>query len=116
MFKLLIITFATFSFVSSAEISLDRIIIPKQLITLDASNANSNAVMVRGDRIHVVGMKDDLMMAYPDAALDYSHANDVMVPGFIEHHIHPLLAAITMNSEILAIDDWIVPNKQSRVL
>ena len=113
MFKLLIITFATFSFVSSAEISLDRIIIPKQLITLDASNANSNAVMVRGDRIHVVGMKDDLMMAYPDAALDYSHANDVMVPGFIEHHIHPLLAAITMNSEILAIDDWIVPNKQS---
>jgi hypothetical protein len=113
MFKLLIITFATFSFFSSAEISLDRIIIPKQLITLDASNANSNAVMVRGDRIHVVGMKDDLMMAYPDAALDYSHANDVMVPGFIEHHIHPLLAAITMNSEILAIDDWIVPNKQS---
>ena len=113
MFKLLIITFATFSFFSSAEISLDRIIIPKQLITLDASNVNSNAVMVRGDRIHVVGMKDDLMMAYPDAALDYSHANDVMVPGFIEHHIHPLLAAITMNSEILAIDDWIVPNKQS---
>ena len=113
MFKLLIITFATFSFFSSAEISLDRIIIPKQLITLDASNANSNAVMVRGDRIHVVGMKDDLMMAYPDAALDYSHANDVMIPGFIEHHIHPLLAAITMNSEILAIDDWIVPNKQS---
>ena len=113
MFRLLIITFATFSFFSSAEISLDRIIIPKQLVTLDASNANSNAVMVRGDRIHVVGMKDDLMMAYPDAALDYSHANDVMVPGFIEHHIHPLLAAITMNSEILAIDDWIVPNKQS---
>ena len=113
MFRLLVITFATLSFFSSAEISLDRIIIPKQLITLDASNANSNAVMVRGDRIHVVGMKDDLMMAYPDAALDYSHANDVMVPGFIEHHIHPLLAAITMNSEILAIDDWIVPNKQS---
>ena len=113
MFRLLIITFATFSFFSSAEISLDRIIIPKQLVTLDASNANSNAVMIRGDRIHVVGMKDDLMMAYPDAALDYSHANDVMVPGFIEHHIHPLLAAITMNSEILAIDDWIVPNKQS---
>jgi len=113
MFRLLIITFATFSFFSSADISLDRIIIPKQLVTLDASNANSDAVMVRGDRIHVVGMKDDLMMAYPDAALDYSHANDVMVPGFIEHHIHPLLAAITMNSEILAIDDWIVPNKQS---
>ena len=113
MFRLLIITFATFSFFSSADISLDRIIIPKQLVTLDASNANSDAVMIRGDRIHVVGMKDDLMMAYPDAALDYSHANDVMVPGFIEHHIHPLLAAITMNSEILAIDDWIVPNKQS---
>ena len=113
MFRLLIITFATFSFFSSADISLDRIIIPKQLVTLDASNVNSDAVMIRGDRIHVVGMKDDLMMAYPDAALDYSHANDVMVPGFIEHHIHPLLAAITMNSEILAIDDWIVPNKQS---
>ena len=33
---------------------------------------------------------------------------------FIEHHIHPFLAAVTMNSEILAIEDWYLPSKTSK--
>ena len=99
-------------FLSAAE-ELDRIIIPKTLITLDAANANSDAVMIRGSKIFAVGQQEVLIKIFPDAEIDYSFADDVIVPGFIEHHIHPLLAAITMSSEIVAIDDWVLPNKKS---
>ena len=99
-------------FLSAAE-ELDRIIIPKTLITLDAANANSDAVMIRGSKIFAVGQQEVLIKNFPDAEIDYSFADDVIVPGFIEHHIHPLLAAITMSSEIVAIDDWVLPNKKS---
>ena len=113
MLKSLIILFFTVSIFSSAEDIVDRIIIPKTLITLDASNVHSDAVMVRGSRIHAVGQKETLIKQFPNANVDYSFIDDVIIPGFIEHHIHPLLAAITMNSEIVAIDDWVLPGKSS---
>jgi len=113
MNKFLITFLITLSIFSSASEDLDRIIVSKTLITLDATNKNSNAVMIRGAKIHAVGQKESLINKFPDAIIDYSFANDVIIPGFIEHHIHPLLAAITMSSEIVAIDDWSLPNKKT---
>ncbi len=114
MNKFLITFLITLSIFSSASEDLDRIIVSKTLITLDATNKNSNAVMIRGAKIHAVGQKESLINKFPDAIIDYSFANDVIIPGFIEHHIHPLLASITMSSEIVAIDDWSLPNKQTK--
>ena len=113
MTKFLITLLISLSIFLSATQELDRIIIPKTLITLDATNANSDAVMIRGSKIFAVGQQEVLIKNFPDAEIDYSFADDVIVPGFIEHHIHPLLAAITMSSEIVAIDDWVLPNKKS---
>ena len=110
MLKFLFFLFTSFSLLSLAE---DRIIIPKDLVTLDSDYPNATAVLIRDDRIHAVGAKEDLIKEFPNTAVDLTHKNDVLIPGFIEHHIHPLLAAITMNSEIVAIDDWTVLNKKS---
>jgi len=110
MLKFLFFLFTSFSLLSLAE---DRIIIPKDLVTLDSDYPNATAVLIRDDRIHAVGAKEDLIKEFPNTLVDHTHKNDVLIPGFIEHHIHPLLAAITMNSEIVAIDDWTVLNKKS---
>ena len=110
MLKFLFFLFTSFSLLSLAE---DRIIIPKDLVTLDSDYPNATAVLIRDDRIHAVGAKEDLIKEFPNTPVDLTHKNDVLIPGFIEHHIHPLLAAITMNSEIVAIDDWTVLNKKS---
>ena len=110
MLKFLFFLFTSLSLLSLAE---DRIIIPKDLVTLDSDYPNATAVLIRDDRIHAVGAKEDLIKEFPNTAVDLTHKNDVLIPGFIEHHIHPLLAAITMNSEIVAIDDWTVLNKKS---
>ncbi len=110
MLRFLLFLFTSFSLLSLAE---DRIIIPKDLVTLDSDYPNATAVLIRDDRIHAVGAKEDLIKEFPNTPVDSTHKNDVLIPGFIEHHIHPLLAAITMNSEIVAIDDWTVLNKKS---
>ncbi len=113
MNKSLITFLITLSIFSLAAEELDRIIIPKTLITLDAANANSDAVIIRGSKIFKLfgSFKSKDKLFFP--LLDYSFIDDVIIPGFIEHHIHPLLAAITMNSEIVAIDDWVLPGKSS---
>ncbi len=85
-----------------------------EIVTLDEEVKSADAVLVKSDRIIALGSLDDLTEQYPKASINHQFQNDVMVPGFIEHHIHPFLSAITMNAEIIAIEEWDLPNNQSR--
>ncbi len=91
-----------------------KIIHGKELITLDDNYVDSNAVLIEGSRIISVGLFKDLKNNFPNAQIENTFSDNIIVPGFIEHHIHPLLAGITMNSQILAIDDWNVAGKKSK--
>ena len=91
-----------------------KIFLTKDLITLDDRFLDANAFVIQGDKILSVGHLKNLLKIYPEVQIDQTFKDDVIVPGFIEHHIHPLLAAITMNSSIVAIDDWIVPGQVSK--
>ena len=113
MNKLIICFLSIFSFnILSLDIS-DRIVIAKEVVTLDDKYPNVDAIYIKEDRIHSVGKKEDLIGKYPDIFIDFSYEENVIVPGFIEHHIHPLLAAITMNSEVIAIEDWNISSKKT---
>ncbi len=41
--------------------------------------------------------------------VDRTFDDKVIVPGFNAQHDHPVLAALTMSSEILSIEDWALP-------
>ncbi len=101
---------------ASTIISADeiKIFIAKDIITLNSNNDSVEAVATQGSKIINVGSKEELTSTYPDADLVSNYKNATIVPGFIEHHIHPFLAAVTMNSEILAIEDWHLPSKTSK--
>ena len=111
--KNLILFFALFSFNPLFSNSIDRIVVAKEIVTLDERYQNVDAVFIKGSRIQAVGTKDELLKEFPGVKVDIANENNIIVPGFIEHHIHPLLAGITMNSNIVAIDDWNVPHKKS---
>ena len=64
----------------------------KEIVTLDPARPSVAAVAVAGDRILATGSLDQ-----------------VIVPGLIAQHDHPLLAGLTMTSEIIAIEDWVLP-------
>jgi len=84
----------------------------REIITLDEDRATAKAVAVQGDRILAVGDLESLKKAAGDQPfrIDERFADQVIVPGFIAQHDHPVLAALTMVTEILSIEDWNLPS------
>ena len=84
----------------------------REIITLDPSKPRAEAVAVVGDRILAVGTLEELRAAAGSqpCVVDDRFAGKVMVPGFIAQHDHPFLAALTMQSEIISIEDWELPS------
>lgn len=84
----------------------------KEVLTMDRNRPKANAVAVVGERILAVGTLEELKKAAGDQpyVVDDSLSEKVIVPGFIAQHDHPLLAALTMTSEIIAIEDWQLPS------
>ena len=113
LIRLLLILFLLPMTVGSEEPSLERIYLAREIITLDDAHPEATAVLVRSGRVAAIGAVEQLQGNFPNAELDRRFAEDVMVPGFIEHHVHPLLAAITMNADVIAIEDWVLPGKKT---
>ena len=88
----------------------------REIVTLDPGRPMAQAVAVVGDRILATGSLDELEAAAGNQPyrVDTTFADQVIVPGFIAQHDHPLLAALTMTSEIIAIEDWVLPQGTSR--
>ena len=86
----------------------------KEIVTLDQTISSADSVLISDDRVLAISSIKDLKDRYPEASINDQFKNDVIVPGFIEHHIHPFLSAITMNAEIIAIEGWNLPNNQSQ--
>ena len=84
----------------------------REIVTLDPSRPTARAVAVQGDRILAVGSLDELkaLVGKQPYAVDQTFANQVIVPGLIAQHDHPFLTALTMMSEIIAIEDWVLPS------
>ena len=113
LIRLLLILFLLPMTVGSEEPSLERIYLAREIITLDDAHPEATAVLVRSGRVVAIGTVEQLQRNFPDTELDRRFEEDVMVPGFIEHHVHPLLAAITMNADVIAIEDWVLPGKRT---
>lgn len=101
----------------AAEIAPEAVIYTaKEIVTLDPAKPSAQAVAVIGDRILATGSLEELKVGLGNQTfkVDNTFAQNVIVPGFIAQHDHPLLAALTMTSEIIAIEDWVLPQGTSR--
>lgn len=83
----------------------------REILTLDPERPSAEAIAVIGDRILWVGGLDETVAQLGDQPfeIDRTFADHVIVPGFIAQHDHPVLAALSMSSEILSIEDWVLP-------
>lgn len=84
----------------------------KEIVTLDPAKPSAEAVAVVNGRILLVGSLEDVqgILKGQRHTVDTTFSDQVIVPGFIAQHDHPLLAALTMSSEILSIEDWVLPS------
>lgn len=83
----------------------------KEIITMNLARPKAEAVAVVNGKILAVGTLEELQKLIGDQPtwIDKTFNDKVIVPGFIAQHDHPVLAALTMASEVLSIEDWSLP-------
>ncbi len=79
------------------------------IITMHESLPRAEAVAVAGARVLSVGGLTELERAHPHAMVDRRFAEKVIIAGFIDQHIHPFLAALTLTSHVVSIEEWTLP-------
>ena len=71
----------------------------REFITMDSKKPRAEAVAVRDGKFIAVGTRAEVgAAAGPAARLDKTFNDKVVIAGFVEQHVHPVLAALTMNT------------------
>lgn len=87
----------------------------KRIITMDGARPSAEAVAVRDGRFLAVGTLDEVVAASgPGHLVSEEFADRVLLPGLIDQHLHPLLGATTLTTEIIAPEDWVLPRRTHR--
>jgi len=68
------------------------------------------AVMVQDDKIIFAGKKADALKHFTGDIERVDLNGRTLMPGFIEPHVHPSIAAILLGGDIVAPHDWNVPD------
>lgn len=79
----------------------------REFITMDPKKPRAEAIAVRDGKFIAVGSRDEVTAAAgSDAVFNDTLKDKVVIAGFVEQHVHPVLAALTMNSKVISIEDW----------
>ena len=83
----------------------------RKIITMEPALQEASAVAVAGGRIVAVGSLDSLSgwIDRRGATVDTRFADKILMPGFIDPHVHPSLPAVLTQFAFLAPDDWSLP-------
>ncbi len=81
------------------------------IITMEGEKLETTeAVVSNYDEIVFVGSKKDADANFPNSK-PHDLKGQTMMPGFIEPHVHPSLAATMLPNEIMAPYDWVLPGE-----
>ena len=85
----------------------------RKLVTMDPSMPTATVVAVREDRIVAVGTMETLVpwLDAHEYEIDAQFQDKVLLPGFIDPHLHPGLGArLLSQNQIIAPEDWELPS------
>jgi len=68
------------------------------------------AVIIKDGKIIYAGKKANAVNNYVGKTVEVDLKGKTMMPGFIEPHVHPSIAAILLGGDIVAPHDWDVPD------
>ena len=85
----------------------------KKILTMERSNPEATAVAVAGKRILAVGSFEEVKAALGDRqfTVNDTFKSKVILPGLIDQHLHPILGALTLATEVIATEDWVLPGR-----
>ena len=81
------------------------------IITMEGNKPTYvEAVIERDGKIIYAGDKAAAVNNFAGKTIEFDLKGKTMMPGFIEPHLHPLIAAILLSGDIIAPHDWHVPD------
>ena len=85
----------------------------KKILTMERSNPEATAVAVAGKQILAVGSFEEVKAALGDRqfTVNDTFKSKVILPGLIDQHLHPILGALTLATEVIATEDWVLPGR-----
>jgi len=97
--------------VAGGEITVYR---AREIITMDAVRPRADVVAVQDGRIAAVGNILDVQRALNGKpyTFDDQFVDKVLMPGFVEPHLHPYVAGILLSMEFITPHDWNLPGRQ----
>ncbi|CAM2855395.1 amidohydrolase family protein [Moritella viscosa] len=89
----------------------DTIYFGGDILTMEGLEpAYTESVATKDKKIIFVGSKIEAMQFSGDNTKLINISGKTMLPGFIEPHVHPSIAAVMLPNEIIAPYDWVLPN------
>ena len=84
----------------------------KKVITMNPSWPTGTAVAVRGGRILEVGTMDSLQpWLTRDESKVYDYGDQIILPGLIDPHLHPVMAAVLLPMQFVTAMEWQLPGQ-----
>ena len=96
----------------SAPARAELVMYTAELIrTMEPALPTATAVAVEDGMIVAVGTEDSLqpLVEARNGRIDRQFSQDILLPGFIDPHVHPALPAVLTQFPFLAPDDWSLP-------
>lgn len=83
------------------------------ILTMEKEGETVEAVVTQNGEITFTGSLVDAQKAFPNAQ-KHDLQGETMMPGFVEPHVHPSIAATMLPNEIIAPYDWVLPNETKK--
>ncbi|MEP5763679.1 MAG: amidohydrolase family protein [Halieaceae bacterium] len=95
-----------------------RVYLARSIVTMDAIRPRADAVAVADGRIVGVGnlFEIERNLGDRDYLVDKTFADKVLMPGFIEPHLHPYIAGILLPMEFITPHDWQLAGREVKAV
>jgi hypothetical protein len=89
------------------EPGIATIYVAREILTMNPQKPRAEALAIKDGRFLAVGTRAEVETAVgKNAKMDTTFADKVVIAGFVEQHVHPVLAALTMATKVISIEDW----------
>ncbi|TFH91157.1 amidohydrolase [Vibrio ouci] len=96
---------------TQAEPAAGTLYVSSTMITMNDEQPRAEAVFAdENGTIEFVGNKDKAKQLYPNVEV-VDLGDRVVMPGFIEQHLHPFLGALTLSMPVIAPEEWQLPSR-----
>jgi hypothetical protein len=100
---------------NTSTVFADAIYYGGDILTMEGAVADyAEAVAIKDGKILFVGSKAEVEKFHGDSTTMNDLNGKTMMPGFVEPHVHPSIAASILPNEIIAPYDWVLPTETKK--